>query len=115
MTIERANTHRADSRRKPESFSAGVQRTTTVSLIYPDDVATPAMPPDVLAALPKLPADLEYRIVENDLILLDVDSHLIMISSPMHSHQAAREGAGPSGVPSVANTNRWTLADRERL
>ncbi len=45
---------------------------------YPDTVPLSTMPPDVLAALPKLPEDLEYRFVGNRLILLDVQSHLIV-------------------------------------
>ena len=44
---------------------------------YPDTVPLSTMPPDVLAALPKLPEDLEYRFVGNRLILLDVASHII--------------------------------------
>jgi len=36
------------------------------------------MPPDVLAALPKLPENLEYRFVGNRLILLDVEAHLVV-------------------------------------
>jgi hypothetical protein len=45
---------------------------------YPDTVPLSTMPPDVLAALPKLPKDVEYRFVGNRLILLDVQSHLIV-------------------------------------
>jgi hypothetical protein len=45
---------------------------------YPDTVPMSTMPPDVLAALPKLPQDIEYRFVGNRLILLDVQSHLIV-------------------------------------
>ena len=50
----------------------------TVNGRYPDTVPLSTMPPDVLAALPKLPEDLEYRFVGNRLILLDVQSHLIV-------------------------------------
>jgi hypothetical protein len=35
------------------------------------------MPPQVLAMLPKLPDDLEYRFIGNRLILLDVHAHTI--------------------------------------
>jgi hypothetical protein len=45
---------------------------------YPDTIPMSTMPPDVLAALPKLPTDLEYRFVGNRLILLDLQSHLIV-------------------------------------
>lgn len=36
------------------------------------------MPPYLLATLPSLPAGLQYRIVERDLILLDLDSNLVV-------------------------------------
>jgi hypothetical protein len=45
---------------------------------YPDTVPLSTMPPDVLAALPKLPPDVQYRFVGNRLVLLDVQSHLIV-------------------------------------
>ena len=45
---------------------------------YPDTVPMSTMPPDVLAALPSLPADLEYRFVGNRLILLDIRSHFVI-------------------------------------
>jgi hypothetical protein len=45
---------------------------------YPDTVPMATMPPDVLAALPKLPDDIQYRFVGNRLILFDVQSHLIV-------------------------------------
>jgi hypothetical protein len=45
---------------------------------YPDTVPLSTMPPDVLAALPPLPDELEYRFVGNSLILLDAKSHLIV-------------------------------------
>ena len=45
---------------------------------YPDTVPMSTMPPDVLAALPKLPEDIQYRFVGNRLILLDVLSHMIL-------------------------------------
>jgi hypothetical protein len=45
---------------------------------YPDEVPLATMPPRLLANLPKLPDDLEYRFVRNDLILMDVHAHLIL-------------------------------------
>lgn len=45
---------------------------------YPDSAPLSTMPPQVLAALPKLPAELEYRVLGDRLILLDVHSHLIV-------------------------------------
>jgi hypothetical protein len=45
---------------------------------YPDTVPLATMPPQVLAALPKLPPELEYRFIGDRLILLDVSAHLIV-------------------------------------
>ena len=45
---------------------------------YPDTIPMSTMPPDILAALPQLPEDLEYRFVGNRLIILDTKSHLIV-------------------------------------
>jgi hypothetical protein len=45
---------------------------------YPDDVPVSTMPPQVLVALSKLPEELEYRFIQNTLILFDPHSHLIV-------------------------------------
>ena len=45
---------------------------------YPDSVPLATMPPQVLAELPKLPQELEYRFIGERLILLDVPAHLII-------------------------------------
>jgi hypothetical protein len=45
---------------------------------YPDTVPIASMPPEVLAALPKLPEELEYRFVGEQFILLDPHAHLIV-------------------------------------
>jgi hypothetical protein len=44
---------------------------------YPDEVPVSTMPPQVLAALPKLPDELEYRFIQNHLILFDSHAHMI--------------------------------------
>jgi hypothetical protein len=44
---------------------------------YPDEVPLSTMPPQVLAMLPKLPEELEYRFIRHRLILLDVHSHTV--------------------------------------
>ena len=44
---------------------------------YPDEVPLSTMPPQVLALLPKLPEDIEYRFIGNRLILLDVHAHTV--------------------------------------
>jgi hypothetical protein len=45
---------------------------------YPDEVPLSTMPPRVLQSLPKLPDELEYRFVNDDLILMDVHAHIIL-------------------------------------
>jgi hypothetical protein len=45
---------------------------------YPQSEPLPTVPPNLLAALPKLPEELEYRIVKRDLILRDVRANLIV-------------------------------------
>jgi hypothetical protein len=44
---------------------------------YPDEVPVSTMPPQVLEALPKLPEELEYRFIQNSLILFDTHAHII--------------------------------------
>jgi hypothetical protein len=44
---------------------------------YPDDVPLSTVPPQVLQALPKLPEEIEYRFIQNTLILLDPHAHTI--------------------------------------
>lgn len=45
---------------------------------YPDVVPISTVPAKIIAALPKLPQELEYRFVANDLILFDVPAHIIV-------------------------------------
>ncbi len=45
---------------------------------YPDEVPLSTMPPKLLANLPSLPDQLEYRFVHNDLILMDIHAHVIL-------------------------------------
>lgn len=45
---------------------------------YPDEVPLSTVPPQVLASLPKLPEHIEYRFVGDNLILLDVPSHIVI-------------------------------------
>jgi hypothetical protein len=44
---------------------------------YPDEVPVSTMPPQVLAALPKLPEELEYRFIQSSMILFDPHAHII--------------------------------------
>ena len=49
-----------------------------VNAKYPDDAPLPTVPPNLLAALPKLPEDLEYRFINRHLILRDVHANVIV-------------------------------------
>ena len=45
---------------------------------YPDEVPLSTVPPQVLASLPKLPKEIEYRFVGDHLVLLDVQAHIVI-------------------------------------
>ena len=49
-----------------------------VNAAYPDSAPLMTGPPNILAALPKLPEDLEYRFVNRHMILLDTHANLIV-------------------------------------
>ena len=49
-----------------------------VNGMYPDQVPLSTMPPEVLQALPALPAELEYRFVGDALILHDTHAHIVV-------------------------------------
>ena len=49
-----------------------------VNARYPDDAPLMTVAPDILAALPRLPEDLEYRFVSKHMILLDTGANLIV-------------------------------------
>lgn len=44
---------------------------------YPDEIPVSTVPPQVLQFLPKLPEEMEYRFVRQNLILFDPHAHLI--------------------------------------
>jgi hypothetical protein len=44
---------------------------------YPDEIPVSTIPPQLLEGLPKLPEEMEYRFVGNDLILMDTHAHTI--------------------------------------
>jgi hypothetical protein len=52
--------------------------TLKVNAKYPDTAPLMTVPPNILAALPKLPEDLEYRFVNRNMILLDTHANLIV-------------------------------------
>lgn len=45
---------------------------------YPEKIPTTTVPPTLLQHFPKLPKKIEYRIVGNDLVLEDTESHLVI-------------------------------------
>ena len=45
---------------------------------YPDVIPMSTMPPEVLAVLPPLPKELNYRFVADQLILLDTVAHIVV-------------------------------------
>jgi hypothetical protein len=49
-----------------------------VDATYPDDTPLPTTPPQVLMNLPKLPKQLEYRIVGKNLIIRDAEANIIV-------------------------------------
>jgi hypothetical protein len=49
-----------------------------VNARYPEGAPLPTVPPNLLVRLPQLPEDLEYRIINKDLILRDVNANLIV-------------------------------------
>ena len=49
-----------------------------VNAEYPDSAALPTVPPNLLANIPQLPEELEYRIVGKNLILRDVHANIIV-------------------------------------
>jgi hypothetical protein len=49
-----------------------------VNARYPSTQPLPTVPPNVLANLPQLPEDVEYRIVGRHLLLRDVDANIIV-------------------------------------
>lgn len=53
-----------------------------VNGVYPDGKPLATTPPNILAVLPPLPADIEYRFVERHLILLDTRAMVIVDRIP---------------------------------
>jgi hypothetical protein len=49
-----------------------------VNARYPENAPLPTVPPNLLSRLPQLPEELEYRFVNKDLILRDVNANLII-------------------------------------
>jgi hypothetical protein len=61
-----------------EETPAAPKSILKVNSRFPDSQPLPTVPPNILQRLPKLPESLEYRILNKDLILRDVDANLIV-------------------------------------
>jgi hypothetical protein len=55
-----------------------VKATLKINGRYPDEVPMSTMPPEVLAVLPPLPKELNYRFIGDQLILLDTVAHTVV-------------------------------------
>lgn len=69
----------------PEAFSAALacvpkteERTVAVNAVYPEHLGYSVMTATLLRHLPLLPQELEYRIVNRDLIIRDREANLII-------------------------------------
>ena len=71
----------------PRKLSAGINGT------YPERKPVSTVPPNILAVLPGLPVDIEYRFVGRHLILIDTRARLIIDEIP-NAIQCARGEAG---------------------
>jgi hypothetical protein len=49
-----------------------------INQVFPDDAALATMPPLLLKNLPVLPDNLQYRLLQRDLVILDGDTRLII-------------------------------------
>ncbi len=65
-------------RRKTISQGAPVKLRLQVNQTYPEDYPVTTMPPTLLAELPQLPPQVEYRVVGRDLVLQDAELRLVL-------------------------------------
>ncbi len=56
----------------------GTQAPVQINQPYPDGIPLQSMPPTLLLKLPKLPKELQYRIVGRKLVLLDIEPNLVV-------------------------------------
>ena len=71
-----ANTWAAIMDDNPGEFSTQINGT------YPKDKPLSTVPPNILAVLPRLPDDIQYRFLGRDLILLDTRANVILDRIP---------------------------------
>jgi hypothetical protein len=67
-----------DTAKQGNPVNEGKPFTPKVNDGYPEDAPLSSVPPTLLARLPELPKELEYRLVGRHLILHDVESSLIV-------------------------------------
>jgi len=72
----------ADGKETKEALKEDAPKPGTVvvkvNAVYPEGAPLPSVPPNILASLPKLPEDLEYRVIGHNLILRDVHANVIV-------------------------------------
>ena len=70
----------AEGRELRRTISQGspVRLRLQVNQTYPEDFPVTTMPPTLLAELPKLPPEVEYRVVGRDLVLQDSETRLVL-------------------------------------
>ena len=78
------------------------ERSTRINGVYPEGRALSTVPPNILAALPRLPDDVRYRFLGRHLILLDTRANVILDCIPLalHGPGFARGAAGIHVAPS---------------
>ena len=52
--------------------------TPVINQIYPAKAALPTVPPLLLAKLPMLPDNLQYRFIDRHMVILDGDTQMII-------------------------------------
>ena len=68
----------ADNAKEEADVRLGPPPTLRVNMEWPEQVPFGFVPPQLLAALPRLPSELQYRIIGNALVLWDHHANLIV-------------------------------------
>jgi hypothetical protein len=72
----------ADNAEEDEDVRIGPVPTLYVNMEWPENVSFGFVPPQLLAALPRLPTELQYRIIGSTLVLWDHHANLIVDCLP---------------------------------
>ena len=70
--------HRAKQVEQSLRHAEPVRVDLRINAPYPEDVPLQSMPPTLLAHLPKLPPEVDYRVAGHSLVLRDVAANLIV-------------------------------------